>query len=145
MKSDLIIKFHLKTSPRTESKRAMRIKHVIIIFSLVALLWACSTAPKIPSPPPTKIEAKGTISFKMISGQLWRVLDTGQEMFAVFPLRDCQLDLPPEDIKITPSSVSWSLRSNLLYVVRGYTGRSISLPDVGAIRRINANYIGTAK
>jgi hypothetical protein len=123
----------------------MRIKHVIIIFSLTALLWACSTAPKIPSPPPTKIEAKGTISFKMISGQFWRVLDTGQEKFAVFPLKDCQLDLPPEDIKITPTSVSWNLRGDLLYVVRGYTGASISLPDVGVIRRINANYIGTVK
>lgn len=123
----------------------MRIKSVAIIILLIALLWACSSAPKISSPPPNKIEAKGTISFKMVKGHLWRILDNGKEKFAIFPLPDCHLDLPAEDIKITPSSVTWKLRSDLLYVVRGYTGTPISMPDVGAIRRINANYIGTAK
>ena len=115
------------------------------MFLLATFLWACSTAPTVPVTPPTKIEAKGTMSFTFVAGQMWRVLDTGQEKLAVNPLRDCQLDLPPEDIKITPTSVSWSLRSDRMYVVRGYTGPPISMPDVGTICRINSNYIGTTK
>jgi len=145
MNNVLIRKHQSMASRRTERKNVMRIKHVTVICLLAAFLWACSTTPQTPSPPPTKIEAKGTMSFSLAGGKMWYVLDNGEEKFAIFPLRDCHLDLPPEDIKITPASVSWSIKGNLVYVVRGKTGGSISLPDVGTIRRINANYIGTAK
>jgi hypothetical protein len=96
--------------------------------------------PPVPTTGPA-VEARGTIYLQVAAGRVWQALDTGAERFGLIPLANCRYNLPPADMQQTNTGTGFTLGGDRAYLVKGYVGEAIQLPDGGHMRTLGMFYI----